>query len=94
ENYPRFHENWSSKSLRYRGSIVAMFASEVATGQWTKAKYSAPKREWGFNSMFGDGRYPPGTPLIRTYRRLDYRDLSPAEFNSLLSNTNLDFMEM
>lgn len=95
ENYPRFHERWSGKSLRYRGSIVALFESEVATGTWKQAKYGAPKREWGFNSLFGSQRrYPPGTPIIRTFRRLDYRDIDQATFNSLSANTDLSFTKM
>lgn len=95
ENYPRFHENWASQSLRYRGSIVALFESEVATGTWNNAKYGAPRREWGFNSMFGSQRrYPPGTPIIRTFRRLDYRDVSNAEFTTLLADANLNFTAM
>ncbi len=95
ENYPRFHEDWANRSLRYRGSIVALFESQIATGKWSNAKYGAPRREWGFNSMFGqERRYPPGTPIIRTFRRLDYRDLPAAEFNALLANPDLDFAVM
>jgi hypothetical protein len=94
ENFPRLHEDWNG-TLRYRGSMIALFNSELATGQWTNASYSAPTREWGFNKMFGSqGRYPPGTPKIRTYRRLDYRDLSQTDFNALLNNTNYGFAEM
>lgn len=95
ENYPRFHENWSNRSLRYRGSIVALFESQVATRPWTHARYSPPRREWGFNSMFGSQRrYPPGTPIIRTFRRIDYRDVNLAEFTDLLADTNLGFTKM
>ncbi len=95
ENYPRFHENWSGKSLRYRGSIVALFASETAVGPWADSKYGAPRREWGFNSMFGSQRrYPPGTPIICTFRRLDYRDITEAEFNALRADANLSFTLM
>jgi hypothetical protein len=94
ENYPRFHENWSGDSLRYRGSIVALFESEIATGPWSSARYGAPRREWGFNSLFGGGRYPPGTPRLRTYRRLDYRDLTPQAFNTLLADARLGFLSM
>lgn len=94
ENYPRFHENWSSRNLRYRGSMVALFASAVGTGRWNNARYNAPNRQWGHNALFSSGRYPPGTPRLRTYRRLDYRDLTPAEFNTLFADTRLDFMPM
>ncbi|MFH1497011.1 MAG: hypothetical protein ABII82_04215 [Verrucomicrobiota bacterium] len=94
ENYPRFHENWGGRSLRYRGSIVALFESEIARGKWSAAKYGAPNREWGFNSMFGNGQYPPGTPIVRTYRRLDYRDITKPEYDTLLANADLDFTPM
>lgn len=95
ENYPRFHENWSNRSLRYRGSIVALFESQVATRAWTHAKYGAPRREWGFNAMFGSQRrYPPGTPIIRTFRRVDYRDLGQAEFDTLVDDADLNFTAM
>jgi Tfp pilus assembly protein PilX len=95
ENYPRFHERWNGRSLRYRGSIVALFESEVATGTWHSAKYGAPRREWGFNSMFGSQRrYPPGSPIIRTFRRLDYRDITKAEWDALKGDTNLAFTQM
>ncbi len=94
ENYPRFHENWGGKSLRYRGSIVALFESEIATGKWSSAKYGAPKREWGFNSMFGNGKYPPGTPFVRTYRRIDYRDIGLEEYNAYAADSNFKFTRM
>ena len=97
ENFPRLHESWSAsgnRTLRYRGSMVALFNSEVATGRWIDASYGAPTREWGFNRMFADGRQPPGTPMLRSFRRLDYRDISEADFNSLLSNTTYGFREM
>lgn len=95
ENYPRFHERWNGKSLRYRGSIVALFASETAVGTWWQSKYGAPRREWGFNSMFGSQRrYPPGTPIVRTFRRLDYRDITEAEYTALKTNTDLSFTKM
>jgi len=94
ENYPRFHENWSGRNLRYRGSMVALFASQVATGTWNSSRYSPPARQWGHNLMFAGGRYPPGTPRLRTFRRLDYRDLTQGEFNTLLATARLNFREM
>jgi len=94
ENYPRLHENWSGRNFRYRGSMIALYASAVGTGWWNNARYSAPARQWGHNALFSNGRYPPGTPRLRTYRRLDYRDLSAAEFTTLLANENLEFIAM
>lgn len=97
ENFPRLHENWTAsnnRTLRYRGSMVALFNSEIATGTWASASYGAPVREWGFNKMFSSGRQPPGTPMLRAFRRLDYRDISKAEFDELLANTDYDFTSM
>ncbi|MFO7726373.1 MAG: hypothetical protein R6V45_12575, partial [Oceanipulchritudo sp.] len=36
ENFPRFLEDWNT-TLRYRGSMVALFESEVATEPWGKS---------------------------------------------------------
>jgi hypothetical protein len=81
ENFPRFLENWSGKTFRYRGSMVALFESEVATEKWGKGDvYSAPRRDWGFHSLFASGEYPPGTPNTRSYRRINYRNLTEAEY--------------
>lgn len=94
ENFPRFHESWSGDRFRYRGSMVALFNSEVATGGWGSASYDPPTREWGFSKMFQDGRQPPGTPMIRAFRRLDYRDLSLTDFTALRTNTTYNFVSM
>lgn len=82
ENFPRFLENWSNRTVRYRGSMVCLFESEVSNTPWagTGSVYNAPRRDWGFNSIFGQGYYPPGTPNSRTYRRVNYRNLSAAEY--------------
>jgi hypothetical protein len=32
--------------------------------------------------------------MIRSFRRLDYRDISAADYNSLLANTTYGFREM
>jgi hypothetical protein len=34
ENYPRFHEDWTGKTLRYRGSFVSLGASRHVNGPW------------------------------------------------------------
>jgi hypothetical protein len=94
ENFPRFHENWGSASFRYRGSMVALFNSQVATGPWNNATYGAPTRVWGFNQMFQQGRQPPGTPRIRSFRRVSFADLTKAQFDTLLANTSFNFTSM
>jgi len=85
ENFPRFLEQW--KTLRYRGSMVALFESEVATEPWGKGNvYGAPSRDWGFNVLYKDGFYPPGTPNTRTFQRVNYRTLKQDEYNLALKD--------
>lgn len=87
ENLPRFLENWSGKRLGYRGSMVVLFESEVATQPWngSASVYSPPIRVWGFNQLFQQGVYPPGTPNTRTYRRVAFRDISKAEYDAAVA---------
>jgi hypothetical protein len=85
ENFPRFLENWNGKTFQVRGSIVALFESEVGTGKWgTGSVYSAPNRDWGFHESFAEGYLPPGTPNTRRYRGIDFQLLSEAEYTEHL----------
>ncbi|MFA5552005.1 MAG: hypothetical protein WDA03_10355 [Trueperaceae bacterium] len=34
ENYPRFHEDWSGRTLRYRGSFVSFDRAQHVNGTW------------------------------------------------------------
>jgi hypothetical protein len=79
-NFPRFLENWGGKTFRYRGSLVALFESEIQNQRWSTGYYSPPARQWGFFSEFARGNYPPGTPNVRSFRKVDFRFLTPAEF--------------
>ncbi len=64
ENYPRLHENWSSKTLNIRGSFVALWNSQLATGNWSYGgnQYTAPIRSWYYETDFLSGQMPPFTP--------------------------------
>ncbi|MCB9831712.1 MAG: hypothetical protein H6807_04485 [Planctomycetes bacterium] len=64
ENLPRFHESWSGKTCRIRGSFVNIWRSAVATGAWYYGgkNYTAPDRDWGFDDGF-DTELPPFTPM-------------------------------
>jgi hypothetical protein len=81
-NLPRFIENWGSNAVAIRGSLVSLYASNVATGKWAQRYYSAPKRIWGFDKTFENGTFPPLTPQVMSYKR--------AEFNNLSSNDSID----
>lgn len=81
ENFPRFLENWKNpaKEFMMRGSIVAMFESEVATEPWGKKDvYKAPMRSWGFHQEYTET--PPPGPRVRTYRGRDLQLLTQAEY--------------
>ena len=68
ENFPRFLEDWSGKTLTYNGSMVVMFPSKFATNWWIDpgTYYNAPNRSWAFDLNFLNyNRLPPGTPQVR-----------------------------
>lgn len=94
ENFPRFLESWSDDTLTMRGSIVALFESEVATERWGKGGvYSAPKREWGFHEKFSEGFLPPGTPNSRGFRGRDFTDLTASEYASHIARIKSSLSE-
>jgi hypothetical protein len=86
ENFPRFLEDWTSKTLTYNGSMVCMFYSQVATGPWNNIGdppgiYNPPTRVWGLDPNFSDeNKLPPGTPAITVLVRSRWR--TPAAFTT------------
>ncbi len=62
ENYPRLHEDWSGKTLYIRGAFLEMWNSQVAQGPWSSASYSAPNRNWNYDSDLSN-QNPPFTPF-------------------------------
>lgn len=86
ENLPRFLENWSSVKFGYRGSMVVLYESEIATAPWGSSQvYSAPTRILGFNKLYENATFPPGRLVSRSYRRLAYRSLNHEEFQQRLA---------
>jgi len=83
-NFPRFLENWSTKLL-YRGSLVALFESEIGNEPWHTGYYSPPKRDWGYFEGF-DVSPPPGTPFIRSPRMSFFDFLSQSDYNQGLND--------
>jgi hypothetical protein len=73
-NFPRFLEDWSGNTFTYTGSMIELFTSQIATGEWdTGAIYAPPIRNWNFDSNFVNNP-PPGSleavtiargPLVR-----------------------------
>jgi hypothetical protein len=65
ENFPRFLEEWSSRTSTYNGSMVVMYESKFATNKWLKIGdyYNPPVRNWSFDTNFRDpAKLPPATP--------------------------------
>ena len=64
ENFIRFLENWSNENYNFGGSLVCMWQSTKAVGQWqnTGVYYNAPVRQYTFG-VFGTS-WPPGTPYV------------------------------
>jgi Tfp pilus assembly protein PilX len=80
ENYFRLLEDWTwsnpDKTLTYRGSMVMLYQSEVATGTWKNPGtgnnvYTAPIRDWAFDTLFKD-KPPPGTPTVHVPQRVGW----------------------
>jgi len=79
ENYPRFLEDWNSKTFTYNGSMVVMYASQYATNFWVTpgTYYNAPTRKWAFDLNFKEyTKLPPLTPLVRKVIRLQWNTLA------------------
>ena len=91
-NFPRFLENNSSGTQRVvaiRGSLVAMYESTVAVEPWSLRVYDAPVRLWGFNDLFANGQFPPLTPKVMSYRRVDFNDINQTQYDALKASWGL-----
>ena len=67
-NFPRFLENWGSQRFNFVGSLIPLYHSTQAVGQYNAAStiYSPPTRDWAFDITFTDpNKLPPGTPLFQ-----------------------------
>ena len=63
ENYPRMHENWSGKTMTYRGSFVSLGTAQHVNGRWTAQSYNPPSRDWNYDVSFNNAaNLPPITP--------------------------------
>ncbi len=78
-NFPRFLESWSGDTFYLRGSMVCLYECEIDRSEWNTSYYSPPNRAWGYNTLF-DTYDVPGEPRIRTYKRINHRSLSEAEY--------------
>jgi len=89
ENFPRFLEEWTGKTLTYNGSMVAMFFSKTATNLWRGIGsrhdiYNPPIRDWALDQNFlVEHRLPPASPSVTMLIRGRWRTPAPYSTNVL-----------
>lgn len=84
-NLVRFLEDWSSVNYRFRGSLGVLFENEVSKGKYHEGHnpfYGAPTRDMGYHQYLSQGRFPPATPINRTVRRMNLKDITEAEYTA------------
>lgn len=70
ENLPRFLETWNSVPFNWRGSIVNLWNSQQAIGNWTGTYYDPPIRNWAYDTDLDDPtKLPPESPRVRIFQR-------------------------
>jgi hypothetical protein len=81
-NFLRFLEDWSNDTLNYKGSMVSLFYSTYATGEFKCCNYVVyrpPTRNYKYDPLFNTyTQLPPGTPTFRDIDNLSYsQDFTP-----------------
>ncbi|MEE9267858.1 MAG: hypothetical protein V3U70_00450, partial [Thermoplasmata archaeon] len=65
ENLIRFVEDWKMGGVKftYSGSLVALWHSQQATGDFGCCNYyTPPQRDWAYDTLLNTNA-PPGTPM-------------------------------
>lgn len=74
ENLPRLLEDWAGRTMTFRGSMVSLWESMIATGNWSTSYYTQPIRDWAFDPALEiPANIPPGTPTARAYIRFGWK---------------------
>lgn len=73
ENLPRFLETWSGVKFTWRGSMINLWNSIQADGNWG-TYYDPPIRDWAYDTDLDDpGKLPPETPCLRIFQRTNWK---------------------
>jgi hypothetical protein len=73
ENFFRYMENWGSgRKHIFSGSIINLWKSEDATGNWDTQKYTPPFRQWGWDPDLAANGGPPGSPVTFAVSKLKW----------------------
>ena len=59
ENLIRLHEKWVGHELTYRGSLICLWTSRQAVGDFADACYVEAQRDWGFDPLLLDPVFWP-----------------------------------
>ena len=59
ENLIRLHEKWVGHELTYRGSLICLWTSRQAVGDFADACYEEAQRDWGFDPLLLDPDFWP-----------------------------------
>jgi Tfp pilus assembly protein PilX len=74
ENLPRFLETWSGKNFNWRGSMVNLWNSLQAIGNWSGTYYDPPIRNWAYDTDLDDpNKLPPESPRVRIFQRTGWQ---------------------
>lgn len=88
-NLVRFLEMWEDKIVRIRGSLIALFKSEVA---WEPLMmqyvFYPPDREFSYSNLFRANRFPPGTPIVRAFYKKKKQNISFEQYQALKNAIN------
>jgi hypothetical protein len=77
-NFMKMLEDWSGRTLSYRGSMVSLYYSRQAIGIYRADAnvYSPPNRAYNFDTDFlSPPLLPPGTPMFRDINTLKFRQI-------------------
>ena len=74
ENLPRFLEDWTGKTMTWKGSAVCLWPATQATGFWGGTYYTPPTRSWWYDMDLDDpANLPPGTPMAQVFQRVGWQ---------------------
>ncbi len=69
ENFPRFLENWTGRTMTYYGSMVELYQSKQSIGRWGSGNvYNPPNRQWFFDTNL-QVYTPPGSLPVFSYTK-------------------------
>lgn len=79
ENIYRYLEEWSGKTHFFRGSLICLWPSQIADGEWSYGSYyKAPSRDWGYDDLYTTTS-PPGMIRVFGLEELEWSQIPYAE---------------